>query len=402
MSRLSPVIAAAVLAGAAACGTSSPSGPTAPAAPAAPNAVNSPSHVRVHWHTVVSGLSSPVGVTNAGDGSGRLFVDEQGGEVRVVRAGHLLATPYLDLRSEVTSGGEQGLLSIAFHPHFATHPKVYAAYTRSDGDLVVSSFKASSAKANQVSPSTERHILLVPHHGATNHNGGQIFFGNDGDLYVTTGDGGSEGDTFKRADVRTNLTGKILRINVNKSCGTEHYCIPASNPYAHSKKYRREIIAWGLRNPWRVSIDRPTNTLWIGDVGQDRYEEIDHVGVPAAHDFGWSCKEARATYNPNECDHRTITGPVWVIPHSPGGNCAIIGGYVYRGKQYAAIADGLYLYSDNCSGRVWGLRKIHGKWRNAQIGSVSGGPSGFGLSQSGKLYVVTLDGVLHRATFSKT
>ncbi|MBV9869312.1 MAG: PQQ-dependent sugar dehydrogenase, partial [Frankiaceae bacterium] len=187
-----------------------------------------------------------------------------------------------------------------------------------------------------------------------------------------------------------------------KSCGKKHYCIPASNPYAHSKRFRREIVAWGLRNPWRASIDAKTNSLWIGDVGQEKYEEIDRVKAPAkAHDFGWSCKEGRATYNAGMCGHRKITGPVQVIPHNPGGNCAIIGGNVYRGKA-SRIARGLYVYSDNCSGRVWGLKKIHGQWRNAQIGSISGGPSGFGLSQSRELYVVTLDGVLHRASFVKS
>jgi glucose/arabinose dehydrogenase len=397
MRRLSVAALGAALLGVAALGSSIPAASAAHRAPTV-----APSQVRIHWHTVVSGLSSPVSVTNAGDGSGRLFVDEQGGTVRIVRSGHVLATPYLDIKSEVETGGrEQGLLSIAFHPDFKRNPKVYVAYTRSDGDLVVSSFTAPSASANQISPSTERHILLVPHHDANNHNGGQIFFGNDGDLYITTGDGGGEGDQFKRADTRNNLTGKILRINVNKSCGAAHYCIPPTNPYAHSKTYRHEIIAWGLRNPWRASIDPVTNTLWIGDVGQDTYEEIDHVGIPAAHDFGWSCKEGRVIYNAAECGHRKITPPVAVIPHNPGGVCAIIGGYVYRGKQYAAIAGGLYVYSDNCSGRVWGLKQVNGHWQNAQIGSVSGYPGGFGLSQSGALYIVTLDGHLDRASFTK-
>lgn len=400
MRRLPVAVAIAAVGVATACSSSSAPRTTVESPRAA--AVNAPAHVKVQWHTVVTGLSSPVGVTNAGDGSRRLFVVEQGGVIRVVRAGHLQAAPYLDISSKVRSGGEQGLLSIAFHPHFAKHPKMYVAYTRGNGDLVVASFKASSSTARHISPSTERRILLVPHHRAPNHNGGQIFFGDEGDLYVTTGDGGDEGDPFKLADVRTNLTGKILRLDVNHSCGGRHYCVPAGNPYAHSKTFRREIIAWGLRNPWRVSIDRPTNTLWIGEVGQDRYEEIDHVGVPAAHDFGWSCKEGRATYNAAECGHRRITGPVWVIPHNPGGNCAVIGGYVYRGHRYAKVAGGLYVYSDNCSGRVWGLRKVAGHWRNAQIGSLGGAPSGFGLSQSGELYAVTLDGTLHRASFSKT
>lgn len=416
MRRWLVLVAGLVVAGVTACGSSNSTGtaPTSPTSasvhagssgggvqPSAASAVTAPSNVRVHWHTVVSGLSAPISVTNAGDGSGRLFIDEQAGVIRIVRSGRLVASSYLDISNEVTSGGEQGMLSVAFHPHFNKHPKLYVSYTRSDGDLVVSSFRATSARANHVSPSTERHIILIPHHGATNHNGGQLFFGDDGDLYVTTGDGGQEGDFYKRADTRNNLTGKILRIDVNRSCGHQHYCIPKTNPYAHSKKYRHEIIAWGLRNPWRVSIDRPTNTLWIADVGQDRYEEIDHVGVPAAHDFGWSCKEGFAFYNKSECGHRHITPPVHVIPHNPGGNCAVIGGFVYRGKP-SAFARGLYVYSDNCSGRVWGLREIGGKWRNAQIGSLSGNPSGFGVSQSGRLYVVTLDGVLHRASFSRT
>jgi glucose/arabinose dehydrogenase len=398
MRRLSVVVVGAALVGVAACGSSSPLGSTVYPSGAA---ADSPRNVRIHWHTVVRGLTLPVSVTNAGDGSGRLFVDEQAGIIRIVRSGHLLARSYLDISSEVRSGDEQGLLSTAFHPHFKKHPKLYVAYTRGNGDLLVSSFTASSAHANHVSPSTERRILRVPDHEAPNHNGGQLLFGNPGYLYITTGDGGGAGDQFNRADKRNNLTGKILRINVDKSCGKKPYCIPPTNPYAHSKRFRREVIDWGLRNPWRVSIDPPTNTLWIGDVGQDRYEEIDSVRFPAAaHDFGWSCKEGRATYRAGKCDHRKITRPVSVIPHNPGGNCAIIGGDVYRGKRYAAIARGLYVYSDNCSGRVWGLRRIHGHWRNAQIGSVSHGPSGFGLSQSRELYVVTLDGLLHRAKFS--
>jgi glucose/arabinose dehydrogenase len=400
MRRLPVLIAgAALVVGVAGCGSSSPT--AAPVQPSASGVV-APSHVKVHWHTVVTGLTTPVGIASPDDGSGRVFVDDEPGQIRLVKAGHLQATPYLDISSKVTSGGEQGMLSIAFHPGFAKHPKVYASYTRSDGDLVVASFTASSARANHVAPSTERRIILIPHHGATNHNGGQLFFGNDGDLYVTTGDGGGEGDQFKRADTRNNLTGKILRINVDKSCGTKHYCIPPTNPYAHSKTYRHEIIAWGLRNPWRVSIDRPTNTLWIADVGQDKYEEIDHVGVPAVHDFGWSCKEADSTYNAAECGSRKITYPVHVIPHSPGGNCAVIGGYVYRGKTYAAVAGGLYLYTDNCSGRVWGLRKINGKWANAQIGSLSGGPTAMGVDQAGNEYAVTLGGDLYRASFTKS
>jgi glucose/arabinose dehydrogenase len=396
MRRLAPLIAL-LIAGTAACASSGGSEGPGDLSPAASGAV--PSHVQVHWRTVVRGLSSPISVTNAGDGSGRLFVTEQGGRVKVVRSGKVIAT-YLDISGEVRSGGEQGLLSLAFHPHFAKHPKVYAAYTRDDGALVVSSFKASSASANRLSPSTEKHILVVAHPGATNHNGGQTFFDAKGRFYVTTGDGGGGGDTFGKTDTPTNLTGKVLRINVNKKCGSRNYCIPKSNPYAGSRSYRGEVIGWGLRNPWRASIDPVTNRLWIGDVGQDNYEEIDRVGLGKAHDFGWSCREGDATFNRAKCAGRHPTDPVQVIPHDPGGNCAIVGGYVYRGKKYA-VARGLYVYTDNCSGRVWGLRKAGGTWRNAQIGSVGGGPSALGVSQSGELYVVTLDGTLHRAKFTK-
>jgi glucose/arabinose dehydrogenase len=393
MRRCTVMIAIVVVAGASACASSGGS--------ARPGAL-APGNLQVHWQTVVRGLASPVSVTNAGDGSGRLFVTEQAGRVRVVRSGRLQASPYLDISNEVRSGGEQGFLSIVFHPRFTKHPKLYGAYTRSDGALVVSSFRAASARANHVAASTERRILVVPHAEASNHNAGQLLFDDDGFLYITTGDGGGANDQFGRTDRRDNLSGKVLRINVDKACGGRPYCIPKSNPYARSKKYRGEIIGWGLRNPWRASYDRPTDKLWIGDVGQGRYEEVDRVGVPAAHDFGWSCKEGNASFNRSKCAGRHMTGPIAVIPHNPGGNCALVGGYVYRGKRYSALARGTYVYTDNCSGTVWGLRHTGGRWRNAQIGSISGGPSGFGLSQSKELYVVTLDGVLHRAAFSKT
>jgi glucose/arabinose dehydrogenase len=186
-----------------------------------------PSSVHVRFHEVVSGLSSPVAVTSARDGSRRLFVVQQGGTVRVVRNGQLRSQTYLDLGGRLVSGGEQGLLSIAFHRHFGRHPFVYAAYTRaSDGALVVSRFRAASADATSVAKSTERHLLTVPHPEQTNHNGGQLLFGRHGYLYITTGDGGGAGDPFANAENLNSLSGKVLRINVNRSCGQKHYCIP--------------------------------------------------------------------------------------------------------------------------------------------------------------------------------
>jgi len=359
-----------------------------------------PSSIAVRWHTVVRGLDSPLTVTTARDGTGRMFITEQPGLVRIVRQGSLVSRPYLDIRDRVTSGGEQGLLSIAFHPKFREHPRIVAAYTRANGDLVVTSYRATRYGANHLDPSTGRRIIIVPHDRASNHNGGQVFFGRSGLLYITTGDGGSEGDQFNLADKRTNLTGKVLRIDIDRRCGTHNYCIPSSNPYAHSTRYRREVLDWGLRNPWRASQDPVTSRLWIGDVGQNRYEEIDSVGTRKAHDFGWSCKEGRTTYNSSRCAGRTLTGPVAVTSHDTG-NCAVIGGYVVR-SPYASFVHGLYVFGDYCSGHIWGtVHPKSGGYRTARIGSISGSLSGFGLF-GGRLYAVTLDGVLYRASFVRS
>jgi glucose/arabinose dehydrogenase len=404
MRRLATSAVLTVVALAAGCGGSTPTTGRLRADVHGPRLVTtsavSPAHVSVSWHRVVSGLDNPVYVTSAHDGSGRLFVVEQPGAVRRLHSGVLAATPYLDIRSEVDAGGERGLLSVAFHPHFAKHPLVYVAYTRSNGDLVVASLRAKSAKASKVAASTQRTLLIVPHRQAANHNGGQLFLGKGGNLYITTGDGGGANDQFNHADYRTNLNGKMLRIDVNHRCGKRNYCIPKSNPFAKSTTLRREIVAWGLRNPWRASIDPADGTVWIGDVGQGAYEEVDHVGTKHAHDFGWSCKEGRTTFNASKCGHRSLTGPVAVYSHDPGGNCAIIGGYVYRGRAYAAVARGLYVFGDYCSGTVWGTsRNAKGRYVTATIGSVNGGLTGFG-TRRGELYAVTGDGVLYRASFA--
>jgi glucose/arabinose dehydrogenase len=362
-----------------------------------------PSSVHVGFHRVVSGLSQPVAVTSARDGSHRLFIAQQDGVVRVVKHGRLRSQIYLELGARVVSGGEQGLLSIAFHRHFASHPFLYAAYTRaSDGALVVSRFRASSAKSTSVSASTERHLLTVPHPQQTNHNGGQLFFGHHGYLYITTGDGGGGGDPFANAENLDSLSGKILRINVNRSCGKKHYCVPASNPFAHSSTKKRQIFDWGLRNPWRVSVDRATGRLWIADVGQDVWEEINHVRQAGGKDFGWSCREGRASYNSSRCSiggsARHMTGPVHVYNHD-NGRCAVIGGFGYHGPK-RPFAHGLYLYGDYCSGEVWALEKSGGAWRNAKVGDIGGSLTGFGEGESGEIYAVTQGGTLYHVVFT--
>jgi glucose/arabinose dehydrogenase len=360
-----------------------------------------PGNVRVAFHKVVGGFSSPVYVTSARDGSHRLFVVEQRGAVRVVKNGAVQSTAYLNLTSEVLSGGEQGLLSIAFHPAFKAHPFVYAAYVRSDGALQVSRFKASSASASTVARSTEVRLFAAPHPNQTNHNGGQLMFGHDGFLYVTTGDGGGSGDPYGNAERLTSLSGKILRLNVDRACGSKHYCIPASNPFPHAQSANKQLVFdWGLRNPWRASVDRSDGSLWIGDVGQDAWEEIDHVGTRSGIDFGWSCVEGRVVYNQSRCSGRTMRRPVSVYDHS-NNRQAVIGGFAYHGPTYP-FAHGLYVFADYASGETWLLgRTSAGGYPRALAATFGGNLSGFGEGDAGEIYAVDLGGSLWHVTFHK-
>src|SRR4051794_17961387 len=281
--RVRPLPVKAVLASSALVAASVVAG-TAGSQAATPT--RAPGAVRVTFNHLVGGFSSPVYVTAARDGSRRLFVVGQGGVVRVVKSGAVQPRAYLNLTSEVLTGTEQGLLSIAFHPHFAQHPFVFVAYTRSDKALQVSRFRASSSSARTIARSTEVRLFAVPHPNHDNHNGGQLMFGRGGFLFVTTGDGGGAGDPEGNAERLTSLSGKILRLDVDHACGGRHYCIPAGNPFAHARSLsKRLVFDWGLRNPWRASVDRSDGTLWIGDVGQGAWEEIDHVGIHAGIDF---------------------------------------------------------------------------------------------------------------------
>jgi glucose/arabinose dehydrogenase len=375
----------------------------------ATTATASPSTVAAHLTKRLGGLVNPVAVTSARDGLARLFVTEQRGTVRLVSGTTQLHSGYyLDLRSKVaTSGNEQGLLSIVFDPHFGSHPYLWAAYTRaSDGALVVSRFHASSAKATSVSASTEVRLFTVPHPQYTNHNGGQLVFGHDGYLYVSTGDGGGSGDPFGNAEKLTSLSGKLLRVDAEHSCGSAAYCIPASNPHAKASNVNeRLVLDDGLRNAWRYSVDASDGTLWIGDVGQDAYEEVDHVTTTGGKDFGWSCREGRSTYNSSRCSGRTMTGPVYVYAHgsNDANGCAIIGGFAYHGSAYG-FAAGLYSFSDYCSGHLWAIgRSSSGGYPTAQVGDAPSNAhvTGFGEDDGHEIYAVAQDGNLYRLVFTK-
>ena len=377
----------------------------APVEATATTATISPTKVAVHLTKRVGGFTDPVAVTSARDGVSRLYVSEQRGTVRLVSGTTLQSRFYLDIRSRVVSGGEQGLLSVVFDPKFSTHPYLWAAYTRaSDGALQVSRFHATSARATFVSASTEVKLFAVAHPRYSNHNGGQLMFGHDGYLYISTGDGGGGGDPFGNAERLTSLSGKLLRVDAEHFCGKQHYCIPSSNPYARSSSFNKRLVFdFGLRNAWRYSFDAADGSLWIGDVGQDAYEEIDHVGTAGGKDFGWSCREGNATYNSSRCSGRHLTKPIYVYAHgsNDANGCAVIGGFAYHGASYA-FAKGLYVFADWCSGHLWATgRTGAGGYSTSRVGSFAGHITGFGESDSHEIYAVAGDGSLYRVVFTK-
>jgi glucose/arabinose dehydrogenase len=321
---------------------------------------------------VVRGLAAPVQVAAPAGEPGRLYVVEQAGVIRVVVSGRLRAAPFLDIRSLVRSGGEQGLLSVAFHPEYARTRRFYVNYTDLRGDTRVVEYRSDGVRAL---PATRREILRVAQ-PYTNHNGGQLVFGPDGKLYVGMGDGGSGGDPEGRAQNMLSLLGKLLRLDVG---GPAHV----------------RIAALGLRNPWRFSFDRATGDLWIGDVGQGDWEEIDvlRAGWSGVPNFGWDVWEGRARFEDKPLSPGKLVRPVAVYSH--GAGCSVTGGFVYRGRTVPALA-GRYVYGDYCSGTIWSLAAKQGKAvpRRERI-SVANLVS-FGEDAAGELYAVSHGGTVYR------
>jgi glucose/arabinose dehydrogenase len=375
----------------------SPAAAPASAAASVTTAGFDPTKVALGLSLVKSGFVDPVLVTNAGDGSGRLFVVEQAGRIRVIDGGTVLATPFLDLRGSITSGGERGLLGLAFHPNFATHPYVYVNFTDRNGNTAINRYRVS-ADPNVLDRASGGRVLTIGQPYA-NHNGGNIAFGPDGYLYIGMGDGGSAGDPGGRAQNINSLLGKMLRIDVDHSSGTKHYRSPASNPYV-GRTGLDEIWSRGLRNPWRWSIDVTTGQLWIADVGQGRYEEVDRAlrsgTTPAGRglNYGWNVLEGRACYKPaTGCSTVGKKMPLIVYGHSVAGadNCSVTGGFVYRGSAYPVLVGG-YVYGDFCSGRIWVISAMTtGGVAPTLVRSDAATPqlaiSSFGLDDTGELYV---------------
>jgi glucose/arabinose dehydrogenase len=342
-------------------------------------------------------FETPVQVTNAGDGTDRLFVVERRGVIRATHEGGVSST-FLDLRASVQDGGERGLLGLAFHPRFRTNRHLFVFYTRDGGDIVVARYTADATRS-RVDPATARPVLLIEHSERSNHNGGGLAFGPDGYLYVAVGDGGGAGDPEGDArSITRNFLGKILRIDIDRTgSGTYgRYGIPSSNPFAGATPGRGEIWAYGLRNPWRISFDRSSGALYIGDVGQGSREEIDRqsAGAAGGRDYGWNVMEGTTCYRPSACPLAGDTLPIAEYTHA-GGNCSITGGYVYRGTAIPSLV-GHYIFGDYCTGRIWSLRP---GGRSADITLRRDTPyqiTSFGEHEDGELSFVTIDGRLER------
>ena len=333
----------------------------------------------------------PLAIANAGDGSSRLFVAEQGGRVYIIDGGSVNGTPFLDISGNVSQGGEQGLLGLALHPAFPGDPRVFVDYTNPAGDTIVSSFDVDPSAPDVVVPGSESIVIQIDQPYA-NHNGGGIAFGPDGNLYIALGDGGSGGDPQGNGQNRDSLLGKILRLDVDVA--GQPYGSPAGNPFV-GKAGRDEIWLTGLRNPFRFSFDRAAGDLWIGDVGQGAWEEIDvaRAGVGGLN-FGWNVMEGNHCFQPSSgCPTGGLTLPVVEYGHDLG--LAVIGGNVYRGPQ--AILRGGYLFSDNYSGRIWAVAaSASGAQALVQVGQAAVGVAGYGEGEDGELYAADLDGSIYR------
>lgn len=338
---------------------------------------------------VIEDLSRPVHLVNAGDGSGRLYIVEQAGLVKVWADGAIQSGSFLDLRDAVATGGsEQGLLSIAFHPDYPDRAEVYAGFTRSNDDSVVARFDVSDGKA----VADSREDLLIVTQPYSNHNGGLVAFGPDDYLYVALGDGGLRDDAFNNGQNCLTLLGTILRIDVDTEQGYE---VPDDNPFVDDH-CADEIWAWGLRNPWRFSFDAETGDLYIADVGQNAWEEVNFQPADSegGENYGWPIWEG--THENERRPGVTLDDPVFPVAEYPlDGNCSVTGGYVYRGDSFPGLV-GLYVFGDYCSGKIWGLRNVDGQWRMSEVLDTDRSISSFGVDEAGEIYVVDHGGVVLR------
>ena len=343
-----------------------------------------PNTADYEWQPIISsGISRPVDIQPANDGSDRLFIVEKMGDIRIYENGQLLAAPFLDITDRVNmNGNEMGLLGLAFHPDYESNGYFYVNYTGEGGHTRISRFQASGNSADKNSET----VLLIIEQPYENHNGGALAFGSDGYLYAALGDGGAGGDPHKNGQNTASLLGKILRLDVNNG---DPYSIPADNPFGS------EVWAYGLRNPWRISFDRMTGDLWIGDVGQNEWEEIDYLPVSwgSGANFGWSVMEGNHAYDSEPQSGMLL--PAMEYSHAEGG-CSVTGGYVYRGT--IPEWNGVYLYGDYCSGKVWALILVNGQWQSQVMFETGVTITSFGLDEAGEIYLASDSGSIYRLT----
>jgi glucose/arabinose dehydrogenase len=329
-------------------------------------------------------LEQPVDIESAGDASGRLFVIERAGRIRIIQEGELVEEPFLDIQSKILSfGSEQGLLGVAFDPEYAQNGRFYVNYTDERGDTVIARYQAASAEEPNLADPASEEILLQVAQPFLNHNGGSMVFGRDGYLYMGLGDGGSGGDPFNNGQSVNTLLGKILRVDVSEG---DPYTVPADNPFA-SGGGTPEIWQYGLRNPWRIAFDRQSGNLYIADVGQNEWEEINFVpaGTGAGLNFGWNVMEGNHLFGGGPTHDLVL--PIAEYSHREGG-CSVTGGEVYRGQAMPEW-NGVYLYGDYCSGMIWGLLPAAEGWRNELLFHEGFRITSFGLDEAGEVYLAT-------------
>ena len=340
----------------------------------------------------VASFDEPVFVTGPKGANGLLFVVEQPGVIRVVRDGKKLDRPFLDIRELVLSGGERGLLSVAFSPRYGRNGLFYVYFTDDEGDIVIREYRRAKGSRTRAGESSGRTVIQVPHRDNSNHNGGQVAFGPDGFLYFGTGDGGAGGDPPENAQNKDSLLGKLIRINPRRK-GNRPYTVPKSNPFS-GERGRREIYSLGLRNPFRFSFDRKTGRLLIGDVGQDVWEEVDYETLKSARgaNFGWDAFEGTRRYASSDASPPPArhTKPIFEYSHA-GGGCTVIGGYVSRDRRIPSLF-GRYVYSDLCAGQVRSfVPHLSGATGDRKAGLPNHtGISSFGQDTRGRLYFTNL------------
>ena len=342
----------------------------------------------------------PLAIAAPNDGTARLFVAAQDGQIWVLAGdGSLPPELMVDLSGRLRSGGEQGLLGLALHPRFPDDPRVFVSYTNKDGDSVIASLTLARGDPNRLDPGSQRSVLFLRQPFA-NHNGGDVKFGPDGYLYAFFGDGGGGGDPEGNGQDRTALLGKVLRLDIDRPEADRGYSSPPDNPFVDGVG-RDEVWLMGMRNPWRNSFDRATGDLWIGDVGQGAWEEIDvaRAGVGGLN-FGWNRMEGNHCYPPgSDCTKEGLTPPVTEYGRDLG--CTVVGGYVYRGAAVPALA-GVYVFADYCSGRIFAIDPRTDDFREPEeVGGGGNGISSFGEDAAGELYVTHLNGDISKVTATR-